>query len=1233
MEEASSDAMELKLQQNLLKQHENYARQKELLQKLKMQSEATARNLSMPSMPKTTSSSPVSRDRSIYAAAVSPRPLSSSIMELAKDDQRIQDIYSQELVNDGLRKQLELIRRLESDNSRLRSESGALRTQVTLLEDRSKLKERELARQAGDLEDAGGQLRDLRQDHQYALQQGQQTQQALAKVTRVKDALEEELRAALDTQRRLHERIHLVDMEVDQAKAREAALVAHTKALEVTQAKHEATIHDLQLDIQHLQETLSQKSDQVTAVQSSATSCVEHLEASLKAVQDNLSREQEKRRTWETACHGLETELENFKTNEVATKQALDSVRDLRDRNAALEEKQPYFHQLELDNKDMHAKLLLAQRDREEHERLVVQMKHGIWQTTTVLKKEFEAIRAYVVSMEEEEGGILLEDVDVQVTSWHECPTEIQILRSVLHHFKHDLVHLSQRMVEGREKEAALQNEGNQLQTKLVALRHDMKELTRQLDQQKEAYAIAESAREMSMREKRDLLLWSRATCQKTERMASEVDQWEQFTIQQVHRMHRLPWQETVVPIAELKYTSYAELRSSWEQALQFVLHEAHQCHVKCNQETHRANKETKRKLDLQRRLDSGEADWQIKYTEKDKEMQAMQLRHTTSLQTLQDQHRCLLKENDSQIATLTHQVEDLTVKWNACERDRQMVRDQHAVLEAQAPLYAGIAHMFVVCVRPMVLQISELQTQKRILSHQLGQLTVQQKEMEQIAALFQSTELKKPLKVTFRAAALAVFAANRLRHASGRQYGRNEALGLVFPQQIGVVKLLSMSSVEYSTEALLRLQSNAFVEKWTRLAQCPSASSSVAAAPGATKRHSGMYGHSGLGELVLSTLAAIDPSGECVLTNTLQGHASFLCDLHPVRSNDKQLTVDVHRIRRKVLEWMKKVENLQFQRTALQKDNYALQSQIHEKDFELREMALLNANAQELQEKLTMYQTHDGHGITLREFETCAAACQEAEARCAEYAVEIADKKRLVKELQSQLDTTSGRNRQVEEQLDVTRQALLDEEEAVVSLKGVVARYEVEMRKLTHAAHSVQSQFHQRCNEIESDKLELTALSALLQETQRKNQTLEDELDHMHQEIKAKASHHKDSALSRPGGSVHSLHRPTDGYGCPRPLHASALSSTHGEGGGGAAIEYKDLPHSLKASHARSSYRDKMHVADLESNEEAVNMDIDKVNLAVHSYMDRIDKKLQTMYGIPGSDKWKDFKFGDSNS
>ncbi|RLO12332.1 hypothetical protein DYB28_011305, partial [Aphanomyces astaci] len=186
-------------------------------------------------------------------------------------------------------------------------------------------------------------------------------------------------------------------------------------------------------------------------------------------------------------------------------------------------------------------------------------------------------------------------------------------------------------------------------------------------------------------------------------------------------------------------------------------------------------NKETKRKLDLQRRLDSGEADWQIKYTEKDKEMQAMQLRHTTSLQTLQDQHRCLLKENDSQIATLTHQVEDLTIKWNACERDRQMVRDQHAVLEAQ--------------------------TQKRILSHQLSQLTVQQKEMEQIAALFQSTELKKPLKVTFRAAALAVFAANRLRHASGRQYGRNEALGLVFPQQIGVVKLLSMSSVEYSTE------------------------------------------------------------------------------------------------------------------------------------------------------------------------------------------------------------------------------------------------------------------------------------------------------------------------------------------------------------------------------------------------------------------------------------------------
>ncbi|RHY22291.1 hypothetical protein DYB32_009541, partial [Aphanomyces invadans] len=1067
----SSNAMELKLQQNLLKQHENYARQKELLQKLKMQSEATARNLSMPLLSKSpvvapsslheeSLPSPVNRDKMFHVAAPSPRPLSSSLIELAKDDQRIQDIYSQELVNDGLRKQLELIRRLESDNSRLRSETGTLRTQVTLLEDRSKLKERELARQAADLEDSTNQLMDLRQDHHNALQQGQETQHALAKVTRVKDALEEELRAALDTQRRLHERSHVVEREVDEAKGREAALLAHTKALEATLAKHEATIRDLQHDTLKLQETLAQKSDQCTAVQASATSCVEHIEANLKAVQDNLARESDKRRSWEAACHTLEAEVESLKANDLVVRQTLDSVRDLRDRNAALEEKLPYYHQLELDNKDMHAKLLLAQRDREEHERLVVQMKHGIWQTTSVLKKEFEAVRAYVASMEEEEG-IMVEDT----------------LRSVLHHFKHDLVHLSKRMVEGREKEQTLKAECNHLQQKLVALRHDMKELERQLEKQKELYAIAESAREMSTREKRDLLLWSRATCQKTERMASEVDQWEQFTIQQ-----------TTVQIAELKYTSYAELRSSWEQALQCVLQEAHQCHVKCNQETHRANKETKRKLELQRRLDAGDAEWQKKCAEKDTEMQAMQLRHTSSLQTLQDQHRCLVKENDTQIATLTHQVEDLTVKWNACEHDRQILRDQYAILEAQAPLYTGIAHMFAVCVRPMVLQISELQTQKRILTHQLGQMYAQQKEMDQIAALFHSTELKKPLKVTFRAAALAVFASNRLRNTS-RQYGRNEALGLVFPQQIGVVKLLPLSSVQYTTQTLLQLENNNFVEKWTRLAHD---TSSLGGLPTGQKRP-GTYSHSGVGELVLSTLAAIDPSGECVVTNTLQGHASFLCDLHPVRANDKKLTVDVHRIRREVVEWMKKVENLQFQRTALQKENYALQSQIHEKDFELREMHVLSANAQELQEKLAMYQTQDGHGITLREFEACVAACKEAEARCDAYVAELDEKKQLAKELQSQLDVTTGRNKLVEEQLDTTRQALLEEEEAVVSLKSVVARYEGEMRQLTQAAHSVQSQFQQRCTELESDKLELNALSALLHETQRKNQSLED--------------------------------------------------------------------------------------------------------------------------------------------
>ncbi|KAF0693092.1 Aste57867_15898 [Aphanomyces stellatus] len=1219
MDEESDAAVEQKLQQNLLKQHENYARQKELLQKLKAQGEATARNLGAPPKSSVHDHPPPARSRpTAFESKPSPR-VSPSLVDLAKDDQRIQDIYSQELVNDGLRKQLELIRRLEHENSRLRSESSAMRTQVALLEDRSKLKETEIARLSSELEDAAGQVLHLRHEQSEAVQRHQQTTHTLAKVSRMKETLEDELRAALETQRRLHERVNQFELDGDAASMREQALVAQRKALETNNLHNQTQIQALQDEVQHLHEALGQKTDHCTAIQTSANACVENVEASLKAVQESLSKEQEKRRAVEATCDAMEVELEGFKSKEMGSRQAMESLRELRERNNILEEKLPYFQQLELDNKDMHAKLLMAQRDREEHERLVIQMKQGIWTTTSVLKKEFEAMRSYLTSMEEE--GIVLEDVDVQVTSWHECPSDIQHLRSVLQHFKHDLVHLSRRMMDGRERELTLKHEGTLLQQKLVEVRQDLKELERQLELEKEAHSIAEAAREMSMREKRDLLLWSRATCQKTERMASEVDQWEQFTIQQVHRMHRLPWQETSAVIAELKYTSYAELRSSWEQALQNVLQEAHQCHVKANQESHRANKETKRKLELQRRLDTGEADWARKYSEKDTEMQATQLRHTTSLQTLQDQHRCLLKENDTQITTLTRQVEDLTVKWNACERDRQLLRDQFGILEGQAPLYTGIAQLFVVCVRPMVLQISELQIQKRILSHQLSQLYIQQKEMEQIAALFSTTELHKPLKVTFRAAALAVFAANRFRNTS-KQYGRNEALGLVFPQQIGVVKLLPLSTVECSPQALRRLQQNDFIQKWNELATNPSTSL-------APKRH-GTYGHTGLGDLVLATLSAIDPVGECVLGNTLQGHSSFLCDLHPVRSNDKKLTIDVHRIRREVLEWMKKVENLQFQRTALQKENYALQSQIHDKDFQLKEMEVLNANAQELQEKLTMYQTHDGHGITLREFEMSVAACREAESRCQAMSADIDEKKALVKELQTQLNTTSDRNKMVEEQLDATRQALLEEEEAVVSLKTVVSRYEGEMRKLNHAAQSVHSQFQQRCNESEHDKLELHALSALLEETQRKNQTLEVELDQIQQEVKAKQTasvvhHHASQGPRSRLGSEHSL-RPSEIFSPRLDHHHGMHRSTDSH----SAIEYKDLPHKLKASHASSSYRDKMHVADLESNED-VSMDLDKVNLAVHSYMDRIDKKLQSMYGIPESGKWKDYKFGDT--
>ncbi|KDO30412.1 hypothetical protein SPRG_19635 [Saprolegnia parasitica CBS 223.65] len=1182
--------VDARLQQTLLKQHENYARQKELLQKLKRQSsDATSLRLS---------------------AIRPPTPTPAPVDEPPRLAQTLAESHH-EALNDNLRKQLELIRRLEHDNSRLRAEAASLRSQVALLDERAKVKDLDSARRANEFEHASELASSLQRERDDLAQRNTQLKGLLTKAARVKESLEAELRSSLEAQRALHEQVHKLEYDVQQAVLREQSSQHQSQTAESHQIRLHAAIQTLQDELAHAQTSLAHKTEQCTSIQASANACVAQVEASLQAAQESLAKEQEKRRQWESACHTVEDQLETLTARDHTQKVALETLRELRERNAMLEEKVPYYHQLELDNKDMHGRLLHAQRDREEQERNMVQLKQGIWQTTNVLKKEIEAMRLYLLSIENDADGLGVDDVDVAVASWHECPSEIQHLRTMLSHFKHDLVHVSKQLIAGRENERALSDQCSALSQKLGACKADMKDLSREVERQKEACAVAESARDLSIREKRDLLLWSRATCQKTERMASEVEQWEQFTLQQIHRMQRLPWQDasSTTPTLDLQYKTYADLRQSWEASLQTLLQEAHQCHVKANQETHRANKEVKKKLEAVRKLDLTETEMQRKLHEKDVEMQACQLRHTNSMQSLQEQHACLLRENDGQITALTRQFTEATERWTHAEASRHHLEQQLSQLEADAPVYLSIAHLFIVSVRPMVLQIAELQMQKRILSHHMRLLENQHKEIEAIASLFQSTTPVRSLLVRFRAAALAVFACNRFRQTASHSYGRNEALGMVFPQQIGVVKLLALPSETQLRAGVKRLHANtAFADKVATLSQC-----------GLTKRyqHHTSYGQSPVGEALLEAMHTLDPSGVQVVQNVLQGHASFLCDLRPVRhAATHTVAIDVHRIRREVLEWMKKVEQLQFQRNALQKENYALQNAVQDKEYQLKELEVLNANTAELKQKLAMYQTHDGHSITVREFELCVQECKQAEHQVTLLESTIAESKLVIKDLEAQLNATTDRSKTLEEQLNNARHALLEEEDTVLNLKSVIARYEKELKKLQVAAQSVHTQFQQRCSEAEVDKVELNALAAMLHETQRKNESLEAELKVIqHDLLDAKdspreAMHHRDhhsaSYLLVPP-VPHAEYKPR------RSFHSSAASS---------------ISDSAPRQHSR--VLEKMHMTDLEDDVK-VSMDLEKVNLAVHSYMERIDKKLQSMYGIPESGKWRDYKLQDA--
>lgn len=1420
-----------------------------------------------------TQQSQANRMRTI-ATPAPPRPPSTKLRP-----EFVEELSQQEASNEALRKQLELLRRLQVENNRFRQETRAAREQNEVLEAQNQLQKREIQRLREDVKELAVKIEHDQQSLVAAAQTSRKLkhcQKQLHAAQRDAEKLRNALQDALEHQEQIQAKAlgDVSELTVEtkrlkrslkQIKQQEAKVVEDNELLKSTVDALESELVELKTELHdhkrvnsELSIQVVEKTSQCDAIESSATACVQRLETGMEALQKAFDAERDKRKKGEAQQSSFQARVGDLEI-ELAhkTQQADKAERHIAQLQERLKERKLALQQQKHQDDEKIEELLSKQRQdlkaiaslRVDCESLEQQLgservaaqsvAKSIATETRGIRKEIEGLRRYIETSiqgttspatPDDDGGSEMDDehaanppgLQHNATANKYRHDEIGSQRPELQFLQGAASALRTEMMDFVHEFQRSKHALRQLGKKLALAHERVSELerlrgddARKIKDLREQRVVSEQAREITSEEKLEVLKWSQQTCEKNEALEEELQKYDRFFQSLLHKLkqrrrgdsgneeendhhHGAARHRSKDDIKKTPGPSKHQGLSQNFKSLEFGIDAILSTQQELSQELEQTAQERDEQQDESRKL---QCELEAKTLEFEHMMAEVEALHAKNAKEQKLHMEAIVVELESEKRELADNLRAGNARIEVLAGEKKELEARVEGFEQDLPVLATIVRLFVLVVQPLILQVSELLSQKRYLLRENAEYAHSQEEIECIgqvlkelvpmnanAMVNQINAAEKLRHKRFRRVVVAVFALNRFQkcgfvhqqsssdtnvggeddtHSSstsgtfgvctslkppkkkrgdGKGFAASSSSSLLHrsspPTVIKVLPPRQTLANLNLRQLLERLKHSGITEKVAdaiELASSSSSSSSILPT---------------VGSLLVQVIAAIDPGAKEVLLENTRGafHCQALLertrrsqryrqshhnDDSAAKSLDSELsTVDL--IRKRILALGKRVEDLHYQRNALQKDNYEFQFQLEQQATHLKQMDVLIHKTQELEYEMQDMQarSEQAQQLAQEELDTKQGElhAKEAEMQAKEQELVRADAtiralERDIAGFQEKLGGLEAEKKELQAQVTTLQQYSLDEEEKAEIAKTGVKKQEEEVRNLKQAAKKAHELYQKTSWQLEQEIMERANLQVSVDTLKRQKESLEKELhdaklrdleksfegdsqevaaanrpkQHVRFAASSSASlrdngqipsssssspsrkgssnngrkeqempslmledtclyhkYEKPSPTKRPSGTAESEENDDEGSDGKSDLQSSSHSprfrlqlSPRGSANDANSKfldEWRRLQissafdddtdrstaHKTEPSRPRSSVKSatastnvasnagkaasKQIAREVEIQSNRRRIEIDKVNSAVHDYMDRIDEKLQQMYGIPPS-------------
>ncbi|ETM00259.1 hypothetical protein L917_02999 [Phytophthora nicotianae] len=1284
----------------------------------------------------------------------------------------LEEMQQQEASNDALRRQLELLRRLQLENNRFRQEARSLRERNEALKERDEIREREAKR----LRDEVSELDARAQRDQASLATAAQTTHKLKMTQKKLTAAQAEIRdlqAAVQEAREARDQLQsesqleISDLVLEvkrwkrntkqlrQQEQRSGEEIEFYKktiaALEAEVADRRSKLKDAKREIAQLTATIEEKTTQCESVETSAADCVKRMEEGMEALQKTHTHEREKRKKVESVRSNLQMQLERMRAENALL---LDKKRELEQQLALFqdhwkERKQGYQDQLQRFAAQLEEHVSKHKSDaatigslREEYEALesrlgeaqavAKELKSEIAEEAHIAQKQAEALRKYVERALHGTSEADDASLEAQVDTGRSCEVpELQVVQAAISALRNETMNIVHEFQRARH---LVRQQGSKLTLAVehvTELEHLRAEDAAKMKELREQCKLAEQARDIISKEKMEVLKWSEQNCERIESLEAELKKCGQLVLRARKEIHDAldadeSWDKPEAVSGEPLTRAFAALqkdagvlvamRDNWRTESEKLSHDV---------------------KEAQSQVQSLEKEIAAKADEFKETLEEVERVHSKNAEEQKLHFEQCIADVDSERKALETKLQEESVKSTQQEENNAKLQQLVDGFEEDLPVFATILHLFVLVVQPLILQVSDLLSQKRYLIRENAEFAQAHEQMEcigqvlkeMIPAATQNEEKTKERqrRRTFRRVVVAVFAMNRFQQFASNTsdedhqsaYGLSAPLKMVksrkrtssLSSQSTIIKVLSPQQTlsKLSLRPLLeRLKKMEIADK---IAQVMESNTTVS-------------GHlpAFLGNLILKVVMTINPtSKELLVANT---NGTFHCQaLLERRRRSAKKRIDqrddmlaeydtspsfeedlptVVLIRKRILALGKRVEDLHYQRNSLQKENYEFQFQLDQQANSLKDMEGLLKKTQDLQDEMAALRTQTDQELQRahQEHEAKGQEMQSKEGELIEAQMTIESLQTDVSDAESRIERVEAEKVSLQRELDQLKSSSIEEEEKADKSKSAARRQEEEVRSLKQAVKKAHDLYQKVSWQLEQEVQDKAALQTMVNHLRQQQEKTEREL----REEKLRELEKSFNDSESDGGDVEdsynkarvlrkSCEAKTRGASCSSPTTKSrrktSFAPTIDINGLNCASRRRKCENSVSnvsrqnecdspsSSSSVSPLPARVHSKNSRSLEEEDNFmnewqqlsvsralvdtpycgvhsdasdlckvspakfsgspktvswektttdkrrrrkEIDKVNAAVHDYMDRIDDKLSKMYGIPPS-------------